>query len=185
VPDAGDADAAAELAMDEELTGTIYDNGEVTDYLVAGFRSMREVRATVTFDLAPLLEGAQSPSDLEVTSAVFHIYQTENPFNDMFQYGQHAVVSHVRSDAFTESFFAPKIQTTLADVVLATTNEEGWRTVDVTLPVRYELADCQQQVQLRIQAAPEATKGVVGFTGEAHDQLYGTGPYLEVRYRQR
>lgn len=178
VPEPTDQDEVAVILFDQEFSASSSESGSVQDgYLFAGTQYNQIYAAGVSFDLSRLREEA------EIITARLFIKQYDSPWDDsFFATGGYIGVTHVRF-AHLSSLWSAEPFPTLNAEALAGVDANVWRELDVTLAVRYQLADCEQRVQLRMDALPYPPGGLVGFIGDAHDGLYDATPYIEVRFR--
>ncbi|MGB0591484.1 MAG: hypothetical protein ACPGU1_17560 [Myxococcota bacterium] len=110
----------------------------------------------LTFDVSGIPEGAV------IESALLRMYQAkvvgELPF--MAENYVHVGVQHIRFEGFSWDAVvgATPVEATGTEnyqVILSSDPSLGWKNVDIAPAVRYELATCQERLQLRVLWLPE------------------------------
>jgi hypothetical protein len=125
----------------------------------------------LTFDISGIPEGAV------IESALLRMYQGkvvgELPFAaDGYV---HVGVQHIRFEGFWWDAVvnAAPVEATGTEsyqVILSSEPTIGWKNVDIAPTVRYELATCQEKLQLRVVWLPEFGGDTTGMVGDGTQQ---------------
>lgn len=136
----------------------------------------------ITFDLGAI------PPDTPIASAVLHVWQVRVDGDSPFTPTMSTVVTeHVRFTNMWEVDEVSAISGTIGQRVLSSTGDVGWREVDVTEVIEYELAALRSRAQFRLRFSPNEADGdtSIDWVVFASDNSVDVTlrPYLTIDYR--